>query len=328
MKLIRKTRQGYDRKLIILGFIKIKYKSKNFAGSKETHKKDETSKIKTCRVNISYKLVSNTIHFCKDILKHIDLSFLCGCVSGYLDIKIFMDRINYVFALFGDISKDSKILEIGSGIGTSCICAKALTGANIIGVEPAPLSYKELHGCIVAFKEANPNLDYQILNCGGENILLDDESVDFAYSFEVLEHVSDPYKVLAEIHRVLKKGGKAYISTCNYDSFYEGHYRRFWNPFISPERNKKNFVKKGASPQFFDELNFITKNKIIKYIDEIGFSKYKFDPMLSNPMKNINLQLAISKDAQSLLAQNKADNNNVRGGGDFLLLEPQIWQIY
>ena len=72
MKLIRKTRQGYDRKLIILGFIKIKYKSKNFAGSKETHKKDETSKIKTWRVNISNKLVSNTIHFCKDILKHND----------------------------------------------------------------------------------------------------------------------------------------------------------------------------------------------------------------------------------------------------------------
>lgn len=314
MKLIQKTRNGYDRKLIILGFIKIKYKSKNFAGGKMTH--DSQKHIKTCKINISKDLVLSVIKFSKDIIKGIDLKLFNRYVKGYLDVNLFMQRINYVLTYFGDIPKEAKILEIGSGIGTSCICAKALTGANIIGVEPAPKSYKELHDCITAFKDANPSLDYEILNCGGENISLDDESVDFVYSFEVLEHVQDPYKVLAEIHRVLKKGGKAYISTCNYDSFYEGHYKRFWNPFISPERNKKNFIKKGLSPQFFDELNFITKNKIIKYVDEIGFSKCEFDPILLNLVNNVNLEVVMSKEAKSLIPT----DCDIGGGEEFYSL--------
>lgn len=93
-----------------------------------------------------------------------------------------------------------------------------------------------------------------------------------------MEHVQDPRKVFEEIYRVLMPNGIAYISTCNYDSFYEGHYRRFWNPFIGAEGNRKRFAKKGLSLQFFSELNFITKKKINKWVKEIGFSDIIYNP--------------------------------------------------
>ena len=101
----------------------------------------------------------------------------------------------------------------------------------------------------------------------------------------MLEHVRDPKKVLNEIFRLLKKGGYAYISTCNYDSFYEGHYQRFWNPFASVEKNRKRYIKKGLSPIFLDEVNYITKKKIKEWVKEIGFKSIVFNPV-SKPLNN------------------------------------------
>lgn len=175
-----------------------------------------------------------------------------------------------------------RILEIGSGIGTNCILIKAITDGEVTGLEPAPASFHNLKECISSFQECNRNFPYSYVNCGGEDIPSCDNYYDFVFSFEVMEHVQNPQKVFEEIHRVLKPGGYAYISTCNYDSFYEGHYKRFWNPFIGVEGNRKNYVSKGLSPDFLDELNFITKKKIIKWVKKIGFSDVKFSPSSSS----------------------------------------------
>ena len=71
--------------------------------------------------------------------------------------------------------------------------------------------------------------------------------------------------MLEEIYRVLKPGGLSYITTCNYDSFYEGHYGRFWNPFIGKQGNRKRYIRKHLSPKFLSELNFITKKWVCQY---------------------------------------------------------------
>ena len=44
-----------------------------------------------------------------------------------------------------------------------------------------------------------------------EDIPASGEKFDVIISQEVLEHVKNPWKAMSEIHRVLKKGGKAYI---------------------------------------------------------------------------------------------------------------------
>ena len=44
-----------------------------------------------------------------------------------------------------------------------------------------------------------------------EDIPTSGEKFDVIISQEVLEHVKNPWKAMSEIHRVLKKGGKAYI---------------------------------------------------------------------------------------------------------------------
>ena len=46
--------------------------------------------------------------------------------------------------------------------------------------------------------------------CDATAIPVPDDSFDLIVSQETLEHVADPWKVMAEMHRVLKPGGKIY----------------------------------------------------------------------------------------------------------------------
>lgn len=52
-------------------------------------------------------------------------------------------------------------------------------------------------------------LDYQ---CDATNIPVEDESFDAVLCTEVLEHVSEPIKVLMEISRILRRNGRAFLS--------------------------------------------------------------------------------------------------------------------
>jgi len=209
----------------------------------------------------------------------------------YFDVPSRVEQIKRVLSnmeIYQQINKNKhpKILEIGSGLGICCLIAKAFTNAEVVGAEPAPGSYGALRECILELQNANQHLPYKSINCGGEEIPYEDNSFDLIYSFEVLEHVKDPQKVLEEIYRILKPGAYAYISTCNYDSFYEGHYKRFWNPFIGVEGNRKKFLSKGLSPKFLSELNFVTKKQIKKWTKEIGYTDLKFDPSTIDLYKN------------------------------------------
>ena len=44
---------------------------------------------------------------------------------------------------------------------------------------------------------------------------IDDNTFDFVISFQVIEHIANDKKLVAEIHRVLKKGGKFIVTTPN-----------------------------------------------------------------------------------------------------------------
>lgn len=241
-------------------------------------------------INYSEKLIKDVEELCFDLANASDSELVAEKMNFYLNPKAHIYRIRETVLANDKIiqcvsTKGNEvpyILEIGSGMGTCCMVMKAFTGAKCVGVEPAPESYHNLLNCINDFKECNPNLSYESISCGGENIPKPDETFDFIYSFEVMEHVEDPKKVFEEIYRLLKPNGCAYIATCNYDSFYEGHYKRFWNPFIGVEGNKKRYRKKGLSEQFLNELNFITKKKIREWVGEIGYKELIFNPQMES----------------------------------------------
>lgn len=83
-------------------------------------------------------------------------------------------------------------------------------------------------------------LPYQNVDiiCDIENIPFKDNSVDYIINIAVLEHVPNPQKVIAEIHRILKPGGKIYC------------FIPFMQPFHASPYDFQRFTTEGMKHQF------------------------------------------------------------------------------
>lgn len=76
--------------------------------------------------------------------------------------------------------------------------------------------------------------------CDIENIPFKDNSVDYIINIAVLEHVPNPQKVISEIHRILKPGGKIYC------------FIPFMQPFHASPYDFQRFTSEGMKHQFRD----------------------------------------------------------------------------
>jgi len=108
------------------------------------------------------------------------------------------------------LKKDSKIMEAGCGIG-QWVFWMAEQDYQVVGVDLAPKAIA------VAKKYAQKN---NIKNCNfieGDirNLKIKDNYFDYIFSFGVLEHFHNPKVILDEFKRVLKVGGKIFISVPN-----------------------------------------------------------------------------------------------------------------
>jgi 2-polyprenyl-3-methyl-5-hydroxy-6-metoxy-1,4-benzoquinol methylase len=90
-------------------------------------------------------------------------------------------------------------------------------------------------------------------------------SFHFVLLSHVIEHVHDPLATLAEIHRILRPGGKLVVATPNADSWGHRHFGVNWRG-LEPPRHLQIFDRKtlGAITQRagFDQVAFSTSLRI------------------------------------------------------------------
>lgn len=104
----------------------------------------------------------------------------------------------------------------------------------------------------------------------GERLPLPDASIDFAISFEVLEHVRREETALSELARVIRPGGVLAMSVPNRWWFFETHGARLpilpWNrvPFFSwlPKRIHDRWSR----------ARIYTRGELVRKLGEAGFS--------------------------------------------------------
>jgi ubiquinone/menaquinone biosynthesis C-methylase UbiE len=131
-------------------------------------------------------------------------------------------------SLHGD---GSKLLEIGCGIGVDSI-QLARRGFEVTAVD---LTENALQIAEVHAETRGVAIDFRLGNA--EGLEFPDETFDVVYSFGVLHHTPDIKRSVAEVHRVLRQGGTAYIMLYHRYSLVNLVHRLLRIPYESP-RNR------------------------------------------------------------------------------------------
>ena len=102
------------------------------------------------------------------------------------------------------LSKEDKVLEIGSGTGYLCNYLRE-QGYNVM---PSEVDDRQI-------KMARELFGIKIKKMKGEEIDYTDNAFDKVISFDVFEHIPDSDMHLSEVRRVLKPGGTYILQTPN-----------------------------------------------------------------------------------------------------------------
>jgi SAM-dependent methyltransferase len=113
---------------------------------------------------------------------------------------------NRAFVEFLDVRAGQRILEVGSGLGLLAMAvASAAPDVKVVGVEQSSAQIA------AAVKDSR----VRYVQGDAHRLEFDDASFDLAYARYVLEHVADPARVLREMRRVTRRGGR--VAVCEND---------------------------------------------------------------------------------------------------------------
>ena len=126
-----------------------------------------------------------------------------------------------------DIHENISLLDIGCGSGWAIGQIAKLAGDKDIfyGVDLSP---KMIEKAIENFK-GRENFHFLIANA--EKIPLDDNQFDIITCTNSFHHYLHPDKALAEMHRLLKHGGRIHILDPTVDNWFLKIMTRILNPF-------------------------------------------------------------------------------------------------
>lgn len=167
----------------------------------------------------------------------------------------------------------AQVLDLGSGKGKFLIDL-AKQGVESVGVEYNSRYIEEAYANARA-----SNVSISVLQGRGEELPFDDNSFDFINLSEVIEHVQDPYRVLAEVFRVLRRGGHVYLSVPNRYGLRDPHFHLYfvnWLPrkwasaFISFFGKHKNYHTE-AGLQRLEEMHYYSYSHIKRVLAATGF---------------------------------------------------------
>jgi ubiquinone/menaquinone biosynthesis C-methylase UbiE len=126
-----------------------------------------------------------------------------------------------------------RLLEVGCGIGVDSI-QLARCGFDVTGVD---LTESAIEVARESARRRGVRIDFRVGNA--EGLDFPDASFDAVYSFGVLHHTPNIERAVAEVHRVMKPGARAYVMLYHRWSLVNLVHRTLRLPYESP-RNRKD----------------------------------------------------------------------------------------
>ena len=118
-------------------------------------------------------------------------------------------RVRDLLEQFQPVANDARVIEVGSGAHGLIFYFGVEQG---VGVDPLAVSYRSLfpswQGCAKTIAAVGEQLPFQ------------DESFDVVLCDNVVDHAESPRKIIAELVRILKRGGLLYFTVNVHHAVY------------------------------------------------------------------------------------------------------------
>jgi 27-O-demethylrifamycin SV methyltransferase len=115
------------------------------------------------------------------------------------------DNLTELMAGMGHFSKESKVLDVGCGIGGPATLLYEKFGCHVHGITISEKGV-QIAGDSARQKGYDSHLQFTVADAGDNK--LPDESFDIVWGMESFHLMDDKLRVFSECHRVLKKGGQ------------------------------------------------------------------------------------------------------------------------
>ncbi len=130
-----------------------------------------------------------------------------------LSRKMWTSPVNRAAITLLDLRPDERALDIGAGMGPSTVLA-AEAGAQVVAVDPMPF----MRGVLSArrlWQRSRKRIE--IIDGAAEHLPVQDASVDAAWAVNAMHHWTDLHAGIAELHRVLRRGGRVLLVDEDFD---------------------------------------------------------------------------------------------------------------
>ncbi len=177
-------------------------------------------------------------------------------------------------AALADIKKGETVVDLGAGGGIDCFIAAKKLGrkGRVIGID---MTDEMVETAAASAKKVAKALGYSNVEFRAGNIMelpVDDNSADLVISNCVINLTEDKSKVLDEIYRILKPGGRFIISDIVSDKPVPGYLKRdkeLWNACLSGALTDSRFGEIAENACFQDVR--LTRNYLYKKVEYIQF---------------------------------------------------------
>lgn len=153
------------------------------------------------------------------------------------------------------LTGEATVVDLGAGTGIVRKVLEVISGNKIIGIE--------MDGSFIVERERMVRGDVLRLP-------LASESIDFAMLNHLYEHVSDPGLLFEETYRILRPGGRAYVTAGSRLAILEPHYRL---PFLSwlPRGSASAYLRMTRKGRSYDDIRFLTYRPLTRLMRAAGF---------------------------------------------------------
>lgn len=168
----------------------------------------------------------------------------------------------------GQVSSGIRVVDLGCGTGLSTF-VWAKDAEEVIGIEPS----EDMLTVAKSKTASYPNIHF--IQAFSHNLPLEDQSVDIVCCSQSM-HWMEPNSTLAEVNRILKKGGQFIVYDCLWPPTVHWEVELAWKQFFLQIREMEKALGAFKKVHYWPKhqhLERIKKSNYFRYVKEVAFSK-------------------------------------------------------